>query len=157
MRKRGFRVSYGAVIALSIGLCGVALAATPQQTIESRQTNFKAMGSAFKGINDELKKDTPDMALIQANARKMKDLAAQLPNWFPKGSGPETGAKTGALPVIWTDGAGFAKARNGLGTEVDKLAQAAGSGDLTALRAQVRATGAACKSCHQTFREPDKR
>lgn len=157
MRKRGFRVSYGAAIALSIGLCGGALAATPQQTIESRQANFKAMGTAFKGINDELKKDTPDTALVRANARKMKDLSAQLPKWFPKGSGPETGSKTGALPVIWTDGAGFAKASNDLGAEIDRLQQAAGSSDLSALRAQVRATGAACKSCHQTFREPDKR
>ena len=142
-------VTIAVVLALT---AGGAVAATVGETIAARQAGFKQLGGAFKGLNDELKADAPDKAKLTAFAKTMNTQARLVPTWFPKGSGPESGVKTKAKANIWTDGAKFAAAGKGLQTETAKLQTIAASGDLDALRAQVRATGGACKSCHEPFR-----
>ncbi len=122
-----------------------------------RHENFKQQGAAFKAINDELRKDAPDKAVLTSNATKLKALTTQLPGWFPKGSGPESGFKTDAKAEVWSDAAGFAAAVNRLQVETSRLQQVSASGDLAALRAQVRATGGACKNCHDKYRVPEKK
>jgi cytochrome c556 len=121
-----------------------------------RHENFKKQGAAFKAINDELRKGDPDKALIAKNAATLKALTAQLPTWFPKGSGPESGFKTDAKPEVWADAAGFQAAVNRLQVEASKLNQVAAGGDINAVKGQVRATGGACKNCHDKFRVPEK-
>jgi cytochrome c556 len=121
-----------------------------------RHENFKQMGGAFKGILDELKKDEPDKAVVADDAQKVKALAADLPHWFPRGSGPETGMKMLAKPVVWTDPKGFGAAATRLRDETGKLAQVASSGDMAATKTQFGATGRACKGCHDKYRVPDK-
>lgn len=121
-----------------------------------RQGHYKELNAAFRAINEELRKDAPDKALIAANAGKMKALAADLPGWFPKGSGPEAGVKTAAKAEIWTDAAGFDAAVSGLRSETAKLDQLAAAADLDALKAEVRAAGGACKTCHDKFRDAEK-
>jgi cytochrome c556 len=138
-------------------LAGAALAAdTGADAVKARQQNFKQLGGAFKTIFDELKKPDPDKAAIAAAATKMNTLASQEQTWFPKGSGPEAGVKTGAKPEIWSDSAGFAAAVQKLQGETAKLQQVAAGGDITAIKAQAAATGGACKNCHDKFRVPDK-
>ena len=61
-------------------------------------------------INDEARAGKPDMSAIAAAAARLKTHAAQVPTWFPKGSGAESGAKTAAKAEIWSDAAGFASA-----------------------------------------------
>ena len=121
-----------------------------------RHENFKKQGAAFKAINDELRKSDPDKALIARNAAALKTLTGQLPSWFPKGSGPESGFKTDAKPEVWSDAAGFQAAVNRLQVEASKLSQLAASGDINAVKGQVRATGGACKNCHDKYRVPEK-
>lgn len=123
----------------------------------ARHQNFKKQGAAFKAINDELKKGAPDKAGIARNAAALKTLAGQLPSWFPKGSGRESGFKTDAKPEIWGDAAGFQAAVNRLQVESSKLSQVAAAGDIGAVKAQVRATGGACKNCHDKYRVPEKK
>jgi cytochrome c556 len=148
-------------------IAGAAIAADPApaapapttpggKAVLVRQAHYKELGGAFRAINGELRKDAPDKAAITANAAKMKDLAAALPSWFPKGSGPEAGVTTAAKAEIWTDAAGFAAVATGIQTETSKLADLAAAGDLDAIKAQVRATNGACKACHDKFREPEK-
>ncbi|WP_374569637.1 cytochrome c [Phenylobacterium sp.] len=152
-RRFGWVVA-GVLVAAS---ASAALAATAaQNAVSARQENFKHLGGAFKTINDELKGGSPDMAKIGAAAAQMDQLAAKVPTWFPKGSGVESGAKTRALPEVWSDAAGFAAAERNLQTEAAKLDKVASSGDLAALRAQVKATGGTCKSCHDKYRAPEK-
>lgn len=127
------------------------------KAVVARHQNFKQLGGAFKAIADELKKDAPDKAAIGANAKKMNALAAQEASWFPKGTGPEAGVKTGAKPEIWSDPKGFAAAVQKLEGETAKLQQVSASGDVAAIKAQVQATGGACKGCHDKFRVPEKR
>ncbi|THD57604.1 cytochrome c [Phenylobacterium sp.] len=122
----------------------------------ARQAHFEDQAAGFKAIGDELKKETPDKAAIQAGADKINATAQDLPSWFPRGSGPEAGVKTAAKAEVWTDAAGFADAAQRLQDETAKLQQVAMAGDLDAIRAGVRATGAACAGCHAKYREPDK-
>jgi cytochrome c556 len=126
------------------------------KAVAVRQAHYKELNGAFRTINEEIRKDAPDKAAIVAAASRMKALAADLPGWFPKGSGPETGLKTAAKAEIWTDAADFAAVASGLQGETAKLEQIAMAGDMDALKAQVRATGAACKACHDKFRAQDQ-
>lgn len=155
-------------LAASVGLSlsvGVALAADPTPTpapaspagkvVLVRQAHYRELNSAFRAVNDELRKDAPDKAAITANAGKMRALAADLPSWFPKGSGPEAGVPTRAKAEIWTDAEGFAAAAGGLAGETVKLEQVAAAGDLDAIKAEGRATNGACGACHSKFRGPE--
>jgi cytochrome c556 len=122
-----------------------------------RHENFKQLGGAFKAIMDELRKDAPDKAVVVANANRVKAYADDLPHWFPKGSGAESGVKVRAKAQVWTDPKGFAAAAQRLQGEAAKLAQAAPGGNLGAVKAQFRATGMACKNCHDKYRLPEDR
>lgn len=156
------------VLAVAAGLglsAGIALAADPApapttasgKAVVARQDHYKELNGAFRAINEQVRSDAPDKAAIGARAAKMKALAADLPSWFPKGSGPEAGVKTAAKAEIWTDAAGFAAAATKLQDETAKLQDVAAAGDLDAIKAQVRATNAACKGCHDTYRAAEQR
>jgi cytochrome c556 len=129
-----------------------AWAATPAETITARQTNFKQIGRASKGIADELKKPEADMVVIRTNAGTIVGLAGNIHRWFPRGSGAESGEKTGALPVIWQQGGQFNRAAGQLVTAARNLQRAAASGNLDQVKAAYPAMGAACKGCHDTFK-----
>ena len=122
------------------------------KAVIARQAHYKELNVSVRAINEQLRSETPDKAAIAANAGKMKALGADLPSWFPKGSGPEAGVKTAAKAEIWTDAEGFAAAATKLQAETAKLADVAAAGDMDAIKAQVRATGGACKTCHDKYR-----
>ena len=150
--KRPLGLVLGVALSLT-AMGGAAVAAASfEKVITERQKGFKAIGGAFKTINDNLKTDSPDAKLIAAQARIVKDGAGHVPHWFPKGSGPEAGFKTAAKPEIWTDSAKFAAAAKGLQVESAKLETIAKGGDIDAIKAQVKAVGGACGTCHTPFR-----
>ena len=72
---------------------------------------------------------------------------------FPAGSDK---GETKALPTVWSDMAGFQAASKNADAAYDKLAVAAGSGDLAALTAAFGDTGKACGACHEKFRAKPK-
>jgi cytochrome c556 len=134
-----------------------ASAPTPQQIIETRQANLKDLGKNFKAIADQTKAATLDMAVIAPAADTVKTHASEIGNWFPAGTGPESGVKTEALPKIWEDRATFDAAVTRLQAEAAKLQTAAASGDAAAVKAQFPETGKACKNCHDTFRMKEEK
>jgi cytochrome c556 len=150
-------------LAFGLALCfaaagGTAVAAVDAgKAISGRIDNFKKIGTAFKTINDGLKADAPDAKAIAAQAKIIKELSGKIPSLFPKGTGPETGIKTRAKADIWTDWATFGAAAKGLQTESAKLETIANGGDIDAIKAQVKATGGACKTCHDKFRGPEQK
>jgi cytochrome c556 len=144
-------IAIAVVLAITAGGAAVAQTAA-QNAVAARQAGFKTMGAAFKAVNDELKKGQPDMKAVAAQSRTVNAQAQALAGWFPKGSGPESGAKTKAKAEIWSDAATFAAATRGLQVETAKLQTLAASGDAGAVRSQVRAVGGACGSCHKPFR-----
>jgi cytochrome c556 len=162
--------SRGAALAVALGV-GAAIAAggafasddvmpknasAATKAAYARHENYQKLGKAFKALNDELKKDTPDKAVVTASTGTMLSLANALPTWFPRGSGVEARPLSEAKADIWTDAAGFSAAASALQVQVSKLNQAAVSGDMSAVKAQVRPTGGACKGCHDKYRQEKK-
>ena len=128
---------------------------TAKAVIEARQQSLKSLGGAFKAINDQLKADAPDVAVISEAADKVAMLATDMPNWFPAGTGPDTGVKTDALPTIWSDPDGFAEARANFATAATNLLTAAEGGDVAMIAEAFKATGGACQTCHKSYRKDD--
>jgi cytochrome c556 len=94
------------------------------------------------------------VAAVTAAATKIKDYAGQMGTWFPVGTGPESGIKTEAKANIWTDRATFDAAVVKLQEESTKLAAVT---DAAGFKAQFPVMGGACKNCHDTFREEEKK
>lgn len=160
---------FGLIAAVSVGVVAMASVAMAHddprpkgqlrpmvKAAYDRHDNFQAMGGAFKKLNDELKKDSPDLAVIRASAKTMAGMANGLPTWFPAGSGKEARPKSEAKPAIWTDKADFSAKVSAYQVQASRLNQAAIGGDINAIKAQVRATGGTCKGCHDKFREDKK-
>jgi cytochrome c556 len=150
------RVALAAALISCVGF--TVHAATPQVTtqVKQRQDKLRDMGGALKAITDELKKPKVDWDnTIIPNAQTIKDRSAYLLNWFPKGTGPESGVKTYALPALWQKTDDFTKHGKTAQAEAIKLDQVANSKDEGALRAQAVVMGKACKACHDDFRSKD--
>jgi cytochrome c556 len=114
------------------------------------------MGGAFKAVDDELKKRSPDWDnAILPNAQTVQSRSSYLLTWFPKGSGPESGVKTYALPAIWQKVDDFNKLGKAVQAQAAKLNQIAATRDASALKVQAVALGKACKACHDSYRSPD--
>jgi cytochrome c556 len=145
---------YAALLALALAAPAL-LAANAAGIIEAREANFKQMGKAFKGMNDEVKLATPSVESLKANSVIIEKAAARVISGFPKGSGPESGQKTHALPAVWEKFAEFKTDANNLRIAAKTLRVAAASGNLDATKAAMPAVGAACKACHQTFKARD--
>lgn len=153
MNKKTFAL---VAAAIGIGSVGVAaLAAPPAKTIEARQGNFKLIGKSFKGIMDQMKSPTPDMAAVKANAAALNGAAGKVAGFFPKGTGPESGVKTHALPAIWEKNADFKAAAVKLVAASKGMQAAANSGDINQVKAAFPALGGACKGCHDQFKARD--
>ncbi|HWA59738.1 MAG TPA: cytochrome c [Caulobacteraceae bacterium] len=142
------------VVVLAAG-AAVGAGVSGADAAKARVANMKSLGGAGKAIGDQLKSGSPDAAVVKTQAARMVELANAMPTWFPKGSGPESGAKTRALPLIWSDPAGFSAAQKGFAAQVTKLNALAAAGDMAAVGGQMNAVGAACKTCHDKFRGPE--
>jgi cytochrome c556 len=141
-----------ALVASAGMLAGIAYAATPADYIAARQKSYKAIGKANKAVQDEIRKSSPSLDVIRPNAKELARLSHQVHRWFPKGSGPEAGVKTAALPAIWLQWDQFRLAANRFAGYSRGLNDAAARGDLDKVRAYAPAVAGACKACHDSFR-----
>jgi cytochrome c556 len=132
-----------------------AQSANAAESIRARQSHYKKIGAAMKGISDELKKDAPSTPAIQTHAATIHQFAPQLQGWFPDGSGSEAGVKTEARAEIWSDPEGFKKRTAVFVSAAAAFNQIAQGGDLKAIRAGVKELGGTCKGCHEQFRVDD--
>lgn len=128
---------------------------TPKEQIELRQAQLKKLGKAFKTISDQLKSGEPDIEAVKAAAASIPVESAGMEEWFPEGTGPDSGVKTDALAAIWEDRADFESKLADFRAASDQLAAVAEGGDITAIASAFQATGGTCKSCHEKFREDD--
>jgi cytochrome c556 len=144
------------VAALALGVAtlfaGPVMAGEPAGVIQYRQKVMSAIGGHMGGIGAILKNKLPQTAHIEKHAGALAELAAMIPDIFPKGSGE---GKTDALPSVWKDFKGFNAAASKLEEEAGKLAKVAmGGGDVGA---QVKKVGKACGGCHKEYRQPKKK
>jgi len=147
-----------AVAGLSLAAAaGVAVAATPDAiaAIKARQGSFKEIGGDFKAISDEIKTGSPNWTAVRKSAHDISLRAPGQARLFVRGSGPEAGVRTRALPLIWSDAGGFARANADLVRAAAGLDAAAQRGDLAGLVSARAALGATCKGCHDKYRATD--
>ena len=112
-RKTFNRTASITIIATSLLSLG-AIAATPEiaAAVKSRKANYKEIGGAFKTINDEVKTGAPVIDTIQPLAQEILKRGTMQKDFFPAGSGIESGEKTRAKSTIWTNNADFQKQHN---------------------------------------------
>lgn len=128
---------------------------TAKEQIKARQAKLKKIGKSFKTINDQLKASNSDLAQIRSATATVRKEAAGMVEWFPRGTGPEAGVKTKALPIIWKNKTDFNRkvaAMQNAAAQLDSVAQ---GGDVAAIAAQFRTTGGKCKDCHDKYRLDD--
>ncbi len=128
---------------------------TVRAQIEARQDGYKTLGKNFKTINDQLKTSEPDLAEIEAAIDAMIGASEGMADWFPEGTGPESGVETEALAAIWENPDGFSGKIADFDVALAGLNTAIQSGDLEAIGTATRATGATCGGCHDDFRLDD--
>ena len=126
---------------------------TVKQQIEARQHNLKDLGGAFKAVNDQLKNDAPQLSEIKLAAEEIRSHSQEIANWFPAGTGPDSGVKTEARAAIWTGEADFKAKAQAFGDEAAKLNDVLALENIEPIKAQALAVGNACKGCHDTFRQ----
>jgi len=134
-----------------------AIAATPEiiDAIKSRRANYKEIGGAFKSINDEVKTGSPLIDTIQPLAQEILKRSSMQMNFFPAGSGPESGEKTRAKAAIWAEQDNFRKLHQEFTQAAEQLNSAISSGNVATITSAQKSLGMACKSCHDRYREAD--
>jgi cytochrome c556 len=141
-------------LVVTAALAGAAHAQPdPRFAAKLRRGNFDTLLTAYKVVNAQLKRGRPDIAAIAGATDRMATMTRQLPAWFPPGSGPESGAETNAKPEIWRRPEDFRAHAEAMSEAVDRLAVAARSGNIDAIRERQHAVSAACTACHQVFEE----
>jgi cytochrome c556 len=143
-------VPVAAAVALVGAFAAVVHAQSPDRQIKYRQAIMTAQGYHFYGVLGGMAKGSRpyDKEAAVRSAKFVNELIEMPWDGFTPGS--DTGAKTAAKPEIWKDRAEFDRLGKEAKVETEKLAAAAGV-DLATLRAQVQATGRACKNCHDKF------
>jgi cytochrome c556 len=126
---------------------GATIALAQADVVKERQDNRKQAGAAMRAIKAVIDAKGPTAGAVE-QAAKLKTLEAAFIKLFPAGSDKDTKA----LPVVWTDWAGFQAASKNADAAFDKLAVAAGSGNMEALTAAFADAGKACGACHDKFR-----
>lgn len=123
--------------------------ATPQDAIKYRQATLKEMQQNFKRVADMASGRADfDAKVAEASATRAAELI-KMP-WAGFGPGTEGGK---ASPAIWKEQDKFKAAASKAEGEVAKLAAAAKTGNLDAIKAAIGPAGASCKACHDSFRE----
>jgi cytochrome c556 len=140
-----------AVLTAGVVIGGATIAFAQADVVKERQDNRKATAAqmrAIKGVIDS----KGDTKAVLASAAKLKELEAAFVKLFPPGSDKDSKA----LPTVWSDMPGFLAASKNVDAAYDKLAVAAGSGDLAAVTAAFSETGKACGACHDKYRAKSK-
>jgi cytochrome c556 len=111
------------------------------------------LGKSLNLIDEEVHGAAPDKAKIVQAAQTLLTYSKEIPAWFPKGSGPETGWGL-AKSEIWDKPEDFKAATARMIDTATKLAQAANGGQLPEITARFEAAAVECKGCHKAFRIP---
>jgi cytochrome c556 len=135
--------------ALACCAAGVTIARAEIDVIAVRKAGMELQSAAIGAVNLAVKAGV-DVKSFAGAGSATAGWAKQIPGVFPPGT--DKGEDTKALPEIWSDSAGFAKAAATLGTAADKLTAAAKADDKEAFAAALKDVGGACGACHKTYR-----
>ncbi|WP_324699258.1 c-type cytochrome [Novosphingobium aerophilum] len=142
-------------VALATAAVATPLLAAPADTVRSRIAGYRELGAAFKAVNDGLRGGEVQTVLIAQSAREIRNASRGQYEWFPAGSGPQSGAKTRAKGEIWAQPAKFRTAQDAFAKAADDFQRAVAGKDVAAIRTGAQKLGATCKGCHDSFRAPE--
>ena len=125
----------------------------PEDAVKYRKSAFTVMGAHFGRIGAMAQGRVPfDANVAAANADIVVTMSKLPYAGFVEGTG---GTEKGAPNAkVWSDRAGFDAAAKKMQDEVVKLAAAAHSNNLDAMKAAFGSAGGACKACHDDYRNP---
>jgi len=138
-------------LALSIALPASAQFAKAEDAVKYRKSALFVMGQNFGRVAGMAAGKIPFDAKVAADSAATAEFVAKLP-WAGFGPGTDKGGETRAKAEIWSDKAKFDDYAGKMQSEMSKLAAAAKTGNLDAIKVAVNSTGGACKSCHDDFR-----
>jgi cytochrome c556 len=122
--------------------------ATPQDAIKHRQSTLKEMQQNFGRVAGMAQGRVPfDAAEAAEKSAKAAELIKQ--PWSGFGPGTEGGK---AKPEIWKEQAKFKEFQDKAIGEMANLAAVSKTGNLDSIKVAVGTTAAACKACHDAFR-----
>ncbi|WP_353235631.1 cytochrome c [Diaphorobacter ruginosibacter] len=125
--------------------------AKPEDAIKYRQGSLFVLGQHFSRLGGMAQGKIPfDAKAAQENADVVAYMA-KLP-WAGFGPGTEKGAPNKSKPDIWLEPEKFKEHADKFEAESAKLAAAAKTGTLEALKAAFGPTANTCKSCHDAYR-----
>lgn len=141
-----------AAAALFTSLSAPALAQfqKPEDAVKYRKAALTVMGTHFGRIGAMVNGRVPYDAAAAANSAAIVQTMSALP-WEGFVAGTDKG-DTRAEPEIWTEQAKFREGAEKLQAETAKLATAAKTGNLDAVKAAFGAVGQSCKACHDAYR-----
>ncbi|MDR7152943.1 cytochrome c556 [Hydrogenophaga palleronii] len=142
-----------AAAALITSLSAPALAQfqKPEDAVKYRKAALTVMGTHFGRIGAMVNGRVPYDAAAAANSAAIVQTMSALP-WEGFVAGTDKG-DTRAEPEIWTEQAKFKEGAEKLQAETAKLAAAAKTGNLDAVKAAFGAVGQSCKACHDAYRK----
>jgi len=123
----------------------------PEDAVKYRKAAFTVMATHFGRIGAMAQGRVPfDANVAAANADIVVTMSKLPYAGFVEGTG---GSEKGAPNAkVWSDRAGFDAAARKMQDEVVKLAAAARSNNLDAMKAAFGAAGGSCKACHDDYR-----
>ncbi len=125
--------------------------AKPEDAVKYRQSAYALMGAHFSRIGAMANGRVPFDAKVAAENAEIVATVAKLP-WAAFGPGTDKVTGSKAKPEIWTEQVKFKEGADKMMAETTKLAAAAKTGNLDALKTAFGATAATCKSCHDAYR-----
>ena len=140
-----------AASALTLAVPASAQFSKPENAVKYRQSGMFMMGQNFYRVVGMANGRIPFDAKVAADSAAVAEIMSKLP-WDGFVPGTNVG-QTKAKPEIWANKVKFDDYAKKMQAEMSKLAVATKSGNLDSIKLAVRATGAACESCHDDFQD----
>jgi cytochrome c556 len=122
-----------------------------KDVIAFRTYLMENVGDNAKEMNDKVKAGKIKEAKINAQAIALH--STRIVDLFPQGSTSETSRAKAEIWQKWND---FVKSAETFRTEADQMALVTAEGKAGEAKEQLKKVFGGCKSCHDTFRRPDK-
>jgi cytochrome c556 len=159
MKARTRYLAAGLMLAAA-GASSLALAQMkPEDAIRARQSIMRVIALNFGPVAAMAQGKIPfNKEVFTTNALRLQSVWQMNPaHYFLPGTdkpvpGSMIAGFTHAKADIWSDSAKFKKTAEHATEAIDKLAQAARSGDESAMKSAAGGVGKACKACHDDFR-----
>ncbi|CAN5249380.1 cytochrome c [soil metagenome] len=148
---KAFACMAAAATLFSLAAPASAQFAKPEDAVKYRQSALSVMGTHFSRLGAMVNGKVPFDAKVAGENAELVAMLAQLP-WAGFGPSTDKDSHSKAMSEVWTEPAKFKTASDKLVAQSTKLAAAAKTGNLDALKTAFGATAETCKSCHDAFR-----